>query len=316
MHWATRCERRSRSIRAASYRATSTTTLRCGWKKLRQSRSMRFRAPRLRLELANRRCRQLRRRCAMQSMQRRRREFERCPFLAEIFVRESPLMRKWVSVFLLLSSVSLAQVQPAMPATSSVPASRLAHIRHGINLSEWFAQVYDPKGYTKEHFESWTTASDIALIRSAGFDHVRLSVNPQPLMDAARSRNGSAEYFGYLDAAVKMILDAGLAIEIDMHPDSDFKERLAKEDEFVERFADLWSTVAQHYASRDPDRVFFEILNEPEMRDAYRWYGVGAKLAAAIRRDAPAHTIIAAGARWDDDDDLVFLEPRPEPNVV
>ena len=30
--------------------------------------------------------------------------------------------------------------------------SRLAHIRHGINLSEWFAQVYDPKGYTKEHF--------------------------------------------------------------------------------------------------------------------------------------------------------------------
>ena len=109
-------------------------------------------------------------------------------------------MRKWVSVFLLLSSVSLAQVQP-MHAASSVPASRLAHIRHGINLSEWFAQVYDPRGYTKEHFESWTTASDIALIRSAGFDHVRLSVNPQPLMDAARRHNGGAEYFGFTDTA-------------------------------------------------------------------------------------------------------------------
>ena len=72
--------------------------------------------------------------------------------------------------------------------------------------------------------------------------------------------------------------------------------------------ADFWSTVAQHYASWDADRVFFEILNEPEMRDAYRWYGVEAKLAAAIRRGAPANTIIAAGARWDDDDDLVFLE--------
>ena len=225
-------------------------------------------------------------------------------------------MRKWVSVFLLLSSVSLAQVHPAMPATSSVPASRLAHIRHGINLSEWFAQVYDPKGYTKEHFESWTTASDIALIRSAGFDHVRLSVNPQPLMDAARRHNGGAEYFGYLDAAVRMILDAGLAVEIDMHPDSDFKTRLAKEDDFVERFADFWNTVAQRYASWDPDRIFFEILNEPEMRDAYRWYGVEAKLAAAIRRGAPTNTIIAAGARWDDDDDLVFLEPLPDANVV
>ena len=201
-------------------------------------------------------------------------------------------------------------------SVSAVPASRLAHLRHGINLSEWFAQVYDPKGYTKEHFESWTTSADIALIKSAGFDHVRLSVNPQPMMDAASRSGGTAEYFGYLDSAVKVILDAGLAVEIDMHPESDFKARLAKEDEFVERFADFWRTMAQHYSPYDPERVFFEILNEPEMRDPYRWYGVEAKLAAAIREAAPRHTILAAGARWDDDDDMVFLEPLRDPNVI
>ena len=222
--------------------------------------------------------------------------------------------RKGICVFLFLTALSLAQT--TTPTTSTVPASRLAHIRHGINLSEWFAQVYDPKGYTKEHFQNWTTATDIALIKSAGFDHVRLSINPQPMMDAGHHRGGSDEYFGYLDAAVKMILDAGLAVELDMHPDSDFKTRLAKEDDFVERFADFWNTVARHYSSWDPDRVFFEILNEPEMHDAYRWYGVEAKLAAAIRRGAPAHTIIASGARWDDDDDMVFLEPLPDPNVI
>jgi aryl-phospho-beta-D-glucosidase BglC (GH1 family) len=212
--------------------------------------------------------------------------------------------------FLLLAPSIFAQV-------SSVPASRLAHLRHGINLSEWFAQVYDPRGYTKEHFETWTTSADIALIKSAGFDHVRLSVNPEPMMDAARHSGGSAEYFGYLDAAMKMILDAGLAVELDMHPDSDFKARL-KDDDFVERFADLWRTVAKHYSSPswDSDRVFFEILNEPEMRDPYRWYGVEAKLAAAIRRGAPSNTILAAGARWDDDDDMIFLEPLRDPNVI
>src|SRR5262249_45894844 len=69
-------------------------------------------------------------------------------------------------------------------AASAVSAARLGHLRRGINLSEWFAQVYDPKGYTKEHFENWTTAADIALIKSAGFDHVRLSVNPWPMMEA------------------------------------------------------------------------------------------------------------------------------------
>ncbi len=226
------------------------------------------------------------------------------------------MIPKCVAAFLILASVSLAQSQTSTQSLSSIRASRLGHIRHGINLSEWFAQVYDPRGYTKEHFESWTTASDIVLIKSAGFDHVRLSVNRQPMMDAMRRRDGSTEYFGYLDAAVKMILDAGLAVELDMHPESDFKERLAKEDDFVQRFADFWSTVAQHYAPWDADRVFFEILNEPEMSDAYRWYGVEAKLAAAIRRGAPSNTIIATGARWDDDDDLVFLEPLPDTNVV
>src|ERR1700722_17729820 len=217
---------------------------------------------------------------------------------------------KSISAFLLLISLAFAQ-SPA----SSFPSSRLAHLRHGVNLSEWFAQVWDPKSYTKEHFENWTTASDIALLTSAGFAHARLSVNPQPMMDAARRQGGTAEYFGYLDAAVKMILDAGLAVELDMHPDSDFKARL-NQDDFVERFADFWNMVAQHYSSWDSDRIFFEILNEPEMRDSYRWYGVEAKLAAAIRRGAPANTIIAAGARWDDDDDLVFLEPLADTNVI
>jgi endoglucanase len=225
------------------------------------------------------------------------------------------MILKWVAVLFLVSAAGLP-AQTAGPAPSSVSATRLKHIRHGINLSGWFAQVYSAKGYTKEQFQTHTTAADIALIKAAGFDHVRLSVNPQPFMDAARHRDVGAEYFGYLDAAIKMIVDAGLAVEIDMHPDSDFKARLAKEDDFVERFADFWSTVAQRYAALDPDRVFYEILNEPEMRDAYRWYGVEVKIAAAIRRGAPANTIIAAGARWDDDDDLVFMEPLPDTNVV
>jgi endoglucanase len=211
----------------------------------------------------------------------------------------------------IVASFTVAQTTPL----ASVPASRLAHIRRGVNLSAWFGGVWDPKGYTKEHFESWTTAHDIALIKSAGFDHVRLPVNPQPLMDAMRRQDHGAEYFGYLDAALKMILDGGLAVELDAHPDSDFKAKLA-EDDFVERFADFWRTVAQHYSSWNPDRVFFEILNEPEMRDPYRWYGVEAKLAATIRQAAPWHTIIAAGARWDDDDDMIFLEPLRDPNVV
>jgi len=223
------------------------------------------------------------------------------------------MLRHSISLVLLFSSLSLAQSIP----TSAVPTSRLVHIRHGINLSEWFAQVYDSKGYTKEHFESWTTASDIALIKSAGFDHVRLSVNPEPMMEAAHKPNGTAEYYGYLDAAMKMILDASLAVELDMHPDSEFKAKL-NDNDFVERYADFWRGVAKHYSAPpwDADRVFFEILNEPEMHDAYRWQGVAARLVKAIREGAPSNTVLAPGASWDNDDDMIFLEPLRDPNVI
>ncbi|HTT22921.1 MAG TPA: glycoside hydrolase family 5 protein [Candidatus Sulfotelmatobacter sp.] len=210
----------------------------------------------------------------------------------------------------LLTSFSVAQAAN----TSAVPVSRLAHLQRGVNLSAWFAQVYDPKGYTKEHFENWVTPADIALIKSAGFDHVRLSVNPQPIMDADNHGQGE-RYLGYLDTAMKMILDAGLAVELDMHPESDFKQRL-HENEFVERFADFWRSVAKRYTAYDHERVFFEILNEPEMHDPYRWYGVEAKLAAAIRQAAPENTILAPGASWDNDDDLLFLEPLRDSNVI
>jgi endoglucanase len=205
--------------------------------------------------------------------------------------------------------------QSAGPTPGSAQR-RMAHLQHGINASDWFAQVYDPKGYTKEQFETWTTAQDIALIKSMGFDNVRLSVNPQPMFRHGHADELPAEYLGYLDAAVKMILDQGLAVTIDLHPESDFKAKLGSDDDFVEQFCEFWRALAHHYSTQNPDLVFFEILNEPEIRDRYRWFGIQAKIAAAIREGAPQHTIIAAGARYSADDELLFLEPLADPNVI
>jgi len=205
---------------------------------------------------------------------------------------------------------------PLLAQDSSLAHRRAAHLRYGINLSEWFAQVYDPKGYAKEHFETWTTAQDIALIKAMNFDHVRLSVNPQPMFRHNEADRIPADYLAYLDAAVKMILDQGLAVILDIHPESDFKQKLVADDSFVEQFEDFWRAFARHYSSTNPDLVFFEILNEPEFRDRYRWEGVQSRLAAAIREGAPAHTIIAAGANWSADNELLFIEPLHDPNII
>jgi endoglucanase len=216
-------------------------------------------------------------------------------------------------VFGLLAGRALAQRGSAGASPAFARAERL---KRGINASGWFAQVYDKRGYTREHFQAWTTADDIALIKAMGFDHVRLSVNPQPMFTAGEPNKILVEYLGDLDTAVKLILDHGLAVVIDLHPESDFKARLAKDDDFVEQFADFWRALAAHYSTWDKERVFLEVLNEPEFTDRYRWMGVQVKLAAAIREGAPAHTIIAAGARWSNDDELVFQEPLHDSNII
>ncbi len=85
-----------------------------------------------------------------------------------------PIVSRAAYALVLLAGL-LAAAQTSSPNSS--------HLRRGVNVSGWFAQVYDAKGYSKEHFQTYITAPDIALIKSMGFDHVRLSVNPQPMFN-------------------------------------------------------------------------------------------------------------------------------------
>jgi endoglucanase len=199
---------------------------------------------------------------------------------------------------------------------AAVAAQRAETLRHGINLSNWFQAGGDPAGLTQQHFDTAITDDDLALIKAMGFDHVRLCINPAPMFRRGQANELPADYLSFLDTAVNKILAHGLAVELDIHASGEFKHSLATDDRFVEDFADFWSGLAKHFAASDPDKVFFEILNEPELHDSYRWYGIETKLAGVIRAAAPRHTIIATGAHWSDDDDLLFLEPLRDANVI
>jgi endoglucanase len=174
-----------------------------------------------------------------------------------------------------------------------VPASRLARLRRGINLSHWFAQS---RGYSEKHLREHTTRRDVELIRRLGFDHVRFTVEPAPLFDESRPSELNREHLRRLDAALDMLLAGGLAVVVDLHPSDEFKLRLRTDDRFVSGLANFWRAFAAHLARRDPERLFLEILNEPMVEDTYRWMGIQARLAAAVRDGAPRHTIIATVA--------------------
>jgi aryl-phospho-beta-D-glucosidase BglC (GH1 family) len=227
------------------------------------------------------------------------------------------LKRNQLSLTLALAVAILTHLSNAAVVAQEKPVnlpSRFAHLRHGVNLSHWFSQSAD---YSRAHLDTHTTAQDIALIKSLGFDHVRFPLEPAPLMaDTPDPSVLNSTYLGYVDNALDMILAAGLAVVIDIHPRDEFKLRMARDERSIEAFGKFWRAFATHLCRRDPEVVFLEVINEPMVEDAYRWYGIQGKLIASIRAGAPNHTIIAAGHRWSGLYEMLFLEPYADPNII
>jgi endoglucanase len=218
-----------------------------------------------------------------------------------------------LAIGFIAASASANQSAQQTPEGDAQPVPTL---RRGLNLSHWFAQARSAQGYSQEHLTAHTTASDVALIHRLGFDHVRLSVDPALLFTPANVEIVQRDRLQELDRAIRMIIDADLAVVIDMHPTPDFKKALERDDRHVERFADFWRDLAGRFAALPVERIVFEILNEPEFEDRYRWSGVQAKLLAGIRQAAPRHTAIVSGHRWASIEELLSLEPVRDANVI
>jgi endoglucanase len=226
-------------------------------------------------------------------------------------MRRAPIIqhRIWPSIVLLLFFCAPLFVK----AQESVsPAWRRAqHLRHGINTSEWFAQSLD---YGQQRLSTYTTLDDITLIHKLGFDHIRLSIDPA-IFDCRGSWQ-QCERVQALDAVVTKALAEGLAAVIDVHPDEQFKRKLATDNSSAEKFRLLWGSIAEHFAPLNPDLVVFEILNEPEDKDPYRWSGIEARIIEEIRRRAPQHTMIVSGAEYSDISNLIVLPQFKDDNLI
>jgi endoglucanase len=216
-----------------------------------------------------------------------------------------------VAILFAFISSSAAQDRAAEVQTAF---ARAQHLKRGINAAQWFAQQGK---YPADFTDRYIDAGDIALMAKLGFDYVRLSIDAAPLEAAFRGYGGSSDDFlPRLDKTVDTMLGDGLAVLIDLHPNENYKQQLRAGNDSVDRLVMLWRALAGHYADRDPERVFFEIMNEPEVNDPYRWAGIQTRVAAAIRQAAPKHTIIAAGTNYSDIWDLLALQPLEDGNVI
>jgi len=206
-------------------------------------------------------------------------------------------------------------VAVALGCTPLARAEPAITLRRGVNTSHWFAQ--HGARYPLEHLRREITARDAALMKRLGLDHVRFTLNPELLWRGDDPQRLDAAMLAELDRAIDLLLDAGLNVVVDVHPEDGFKRKLKQpEGAFVEQFAQFWSALAAHVRRRDPSRVALEIINESTVDDADRWQKMAAVLHAAIRRAAPEHTIIITGCGWGSLDGLLKLKPVDDANVI
>jgi endoglucanase len=211
------------------------------------------------------------------------------------------------------ATTETAQENTPRVAPERVSDTRFARLAQGINMSHWFAQV---RSYEVAHLQTYITQRDVELIEEMGFSHVRLTLNPEILLDVEAPQRLEPQVLELVDGAIGRFLAAGLAVIVDPHPEDAFKFGLRDNDAMVSTFATFWETLARHLTRYNPDDVFLEVLNEPVMQDAARWQAIQRTLLAAMRAGAPEHTLIATAHRWSSVTELLTLEPVDDPNVL
>lgn len=190
--------------------------------------------------------------------------------------------------------------------SGDVPAERLERLARGFNLTGWLDQ--DPPRRPD--------LDVLARLRAKGFTHIRLPVDGEALMPAFADAGAINDRLNALDEAVSRLLGLGYAVIVDMHPGGRFKALHVEDpDRGLQQLEAAWRLVAARFAGSDPGLVFFELLNEPSVRQSV-WQGQAATLAAMVRGLAPNHTLIYGPAASENVQALAAITPLNVPNVV
>lgn len=199
-------------------------------------------------------------------------------------------------------------------AAADVPAAIQAGLARGVNLSFWFTYRDNPS-IDPQLF--WPVREDLVRLRAAGFRHVRVPFERAWLADPANPSRIAAERAGEYAAALEMAAAQGLLVVATLTANNDDLARMLRDKAWRDTVAAFWWSLAKFLAPRlGPDRLVFEVLNEPANDDAAASQQLMQTLAGAVRDAAPAHTLVVGGHKYSGVDELLQLKPLLDRNVV
>jgi endoglucanase len=215
-----------------------------------------------------------------------------------------------VTLRLQARAVRVGDLRDMKPIASRKTPAHLAARRflRGANLGNG---LESPPG---QDWGGHYTPDDLRLMRTEGFDHVRIPVGWHHYTGPGPEFLIQPEIFARADRLVNAGLREGLGVIINIHHFDDFTSHPSEQ---TARLLAIWRQVARHYAQA-PEGLTFELLNEP--RDAATTEVINPIFAQAIRQVrqiAPGRTIFVGPGRWNSIAELPKLRlPDDDQNLI
>ncbi len=238
------------------------------------------------------------------------------------------------SMKILLASI-LASIFATGFAVSSFAAEPIA-LRRGLPTDIWtswpMAADFDDPKYLEifPEYRQEYKGHEFALAKKAGFDFIRLTIDPAVFLWNANETK-TAKLTAGLKIAIAEIRDAGLKVVVDLHSvprvePSPGTDQVLKSDASFEKYLTVVEAVGLAIADLPAHEVAFEPMNEPTLDCVYdlaadekpRWPAMLVKMHGVARKAAPQATIILSGGCWGGADGLAALDPKSisDQNVI
>jgi endoglucanase len=210
--------------------------------------------------------------------------------------------------------------------SSSVKAKDVDCFQRGVaihNMMNWAAvQQSDPGRYVSPAFVGPAYEISDQLLRNvaaAGFDFVRLTVDPGPFLQFTDTARDALD--DHLKLVVERLRTNGFCVIVDFHPNSQVPkyapEKLVQsgDDPLFLAYASVLRRTARLLAGFHTDRIALELMNEPQYgwdsATTIRWQGLLERLYQEARAEASDLLLVLSGARGGDIRGLTALNPEP-----
>ncbi len=189
----------------------------------------------------------------------------------------------------------------------------------GLNLAHWFflPLVEDEKMETSAYLNKWMTAEEVRSIAQAGFNHVRLPIDPDFLQPnwAKGDFKIQDDRLQAIDRAIDLMEAQKLGVILDLHPTRRLKLEAQPYGADYQNIETIWKKLSDRY-HKNSKMIAYEILNEPLVENTALWRDIAQRIVALIRQVDSVHTVIVPAAGYSGVGELVNFQPIPGENLL